>query len=44
MLYFRFSLLHWNVKDLLQKRGIEVSHETARYWWHRFGPVFAAEI
>jgi putative transposase len=21
-----------------------VSHETIRFWWHRFGPMFAAEI
>jgi len=21
-----------------------VSHETVRFWWHRFGPIFAAEI
>jgi putative transposase len=42
MLYIRFSLLHWNVK-IAPKRGIEVSR-AARYWWHRFGPVFAAEI
>ncbi len=21
-----------------------MSHETVRYWWHRFGPMFAAEI
>jgi putative transposase len=21
-----------------------VSHETVRYWWNRFGPIFAAEI
>ena len=21
-----------------------ISHETVRFWWHRFGPMFAAEI
>ena len=21
-----------------------MSHETVRYWWNRFGPIFAAEI
>ncbi|MDF0604026.1 DDE-type integrase/transposase/recombinase, partial [Psychromarinibacter sp. C21-152] len=30
--------------DLLHERGIDVSHEAVRFWWHRFGPVFAAEI
>ena len=32
-----------NVEDLLHERGVEVSHETVRYWWNRFGPMFAAE-
>jgi len=25
-------------------RGGELSHETVRFWWHRFGPMFASEI
>ncbi len=24
-----------NVEDLLHERGIDVSHETVRYWWNR---------
>lgn len=44
MLYFRFSLSLRNVEDLLQERGIYVSHETIRFWWHWFGPLFASEI
>jgi transposase-like protein len=28
----------------LTERGIDVSHETVRLWWNRFGPMFAAEI
>ena len=40
----RFPLSLGNVEDLLHDRGIEVSHETVRYWWQRFGPAFAAEI
>ena len=44
MLYIRFSLSLRNVEDLLHERGIEISHETVRYWWNRFGPMFAAEI
>ncbi len=44
MLYVRFPLSLRNVEDLLHERGIEVSHETVRYWWLRFGPMFAAEI
>ncbi len=44
MLYVRFPLSLRNVEDLLHERGIEVSHETVRFWWNRFGPMFAAEI
>jgi len=44
MLYVRFPLSLRNVEDLLHERGVDVSHETVRYWWHRFGPKFAAEI
>ena len=44
MLYVRFPLSLRIVEDLLHERGIEVSHEAVRYWWHRFGPMFASEI
>jgi putative transposase len=44
MLYIRFPLSLRNVEDLLHERGIDVSHETIRFWWNRFGPMFAAEI
>ncbi|SDE47750.1 IS6 family transposase [Ruegeria marina] len=44
MMYVRFPLSLRNVEDLLHERGIDVSHEAVRFWWHRFGPMFAAEI
>ena len=44
MMYIRYPLSLRNVEDLLHERGIEISHETVRFWWHRFGPIFAAEI
>jgi putative transposase len=44
MLYVRFPLSLRNVEDLLHARGVDISHETVRYWWHRFGPMFASEI
>ena len=44
MMYVRFPLSLRNVEDLLHERGIEVSHETIRFWWNRFGPIFAGEI
>ncbi len=44
MMYVRFPLSLRNVEELLHKRGIEVSHESVRFWWNRFGPKFASEI
>jgi putative transposase len=44
MMYVRFPLSLRQVEDLLHERGIDVSHETVRAWWNRFGPMFAAEI
>jgi putative transposase len=44
MMYIRFPLSLRNVEDLLNERGIDICHETVRFWWHRFGPMFAAEI
>ena len=32
------------VEDIPLERGVDVRHETIRYWWNRFGPTFAAEI
>jgi transposase-like protein len=32
------------VKDLLDERGIDICHETVRFWWNRFGPLFAGDI
>src|SRR5258706_15691450 len=44
MMYVRFPLSLRNVEDLLHERGIDVSYETVRYWWNRFGPLFASQI
>ena len=44
MMYVRFPLSLRQVEDLLHERGVDISHETVRAWWNRFGPVFAAEI
>jgi hypothetical protein len=40
-MYVRFPLSLRNVEDLLHERGVDVSHETVRFWWNRFGPMFA---
>jgi putative transposase len=44
MLYIRFPLSLRQVEDILFERGIDICHETVRFWWNRFGPKFAAEI
>jgi hypothetical protein len=33
-----------NVEDLLAERGIDISHETIRFWWNRVDPTLAGEI
>lgn len=44
LMYVRFPLSLRNVEDLLFERGIDVCHETVRFWWNRFGPMFARDI
>ena len=44
MMHIRFPLSLRNVEDLLHERGADVSHETGRFWWNRFGPLMAREI
>lgn len=38
VMYYRYPLSLRIVEDLLHKRGIDICHETVRYWWNRFGP------
>ena len=44
MMYIRFPLSLRQVEDLLHERGIDITYETVRAWWNRFGPIFAAQI
>ncbi|HEV2364123.1 MAG TPA: IS6 family transposase [Caulobacteraceae bacterium] len=44
MMYVKFPLSLRNVEDLLAERGIDLCHEAVRFWWNRFGPMFAAGI
>jgi putative transposase len=44
LLYVKYPLSLRNVEDLLAERGIDISHTTVRYWWNRFGRLFAADI
>jgi len=44
MMYVKYPLSLRNVGDLLAERGIDICHETVRFWWNRFEPIFAGEI
>jgi putative transposase len=44
LLYVKYPLSLRDVEDLLAERGIDISHETMRYSWNRFGPLFAGDI
>jgi len=44
MMDVKYPLSLRNVQDLLAKRGIDICHEAVRFWWNRFGPMFAGEI
>jgi len=44
MMYIRFPLSLRNVEDILFQHGVDICPETVRFWWNRFGPMFAAEI
>ena len=44
MIYNRYPLSLRQVGYLLFERGIDICHETVRFWWNWFGPMFAAEI
>jgi putative transposase len=44
MMYIRYPLSLRQVEDLLFERRVDICHETVRFWWNRFGPMFAAEI
>ncbi len=44
LMYVRYPLSLRNVEELLFERGIDICHETVRFWWNRFGPLFAGDI
>jgi putative transposase len=44
IMYLKYPLSLRKVEDLLAERGIDISHETVRFWWNRFGPMFATEV
>jgi len=44
MMYVRYPLSLRQVEDLLSERGIDICHERVRFWWNRFGQMFAAKM
>jgi len=44
MFYVRYPLSYRQVEDTLHERGIDICHETVRFWIGRFGLKFASEI
>ena len=44
MCYVRYPLSFRQVEDILHERGIDISHETIRFWVERFGLKFSGEI
>ena len=44
MMYIRYPLSLRQVEDILFERWIDISHETIRFWWNRFGPMLANKI
>ncbi len=43
-LYYRSTLSHREIEDLLAERGINVTYEAIRLWCNRFGPKYAARL
>jgi putative transposase len=43
-LYYRFSLSHRDIEDMLAERGIIVSYEAIRMWCNKFGPQYARRL
>jgi putative transposase len=44
MMYVGYPLSLRQVEDLLSERGIDICHETVRFWWNRFGQMFATKV
>lgn len=44
MYYVRYPLSLRQVEDILYERGIDICHETIRYWWNKFGTKLSKEM
>lgn len=43
-LYLRFTLSYRDIEDLLAERGLDVSYETVRRWFGKFGLAYARRL
>jgi putative transposase len=43
-LYARFTLSYREIEEMLAERGVDVSYETIRSWFLKFGPGIAANL
>jgi putative transposase len=43
-LYARFTLSYRDVKDLLAERGLDISYESVRRWFLKFGTPIANNL
>jgi transposase-like protein len=43
-LYARFTLSYRDVEEMLAERGLDISYETVRRWFLKFGAVIAANL
>jgi putative transposase len=43
-MYARFTLSLRDVEELLAERGLDISYETVRRWFFKFGQVYARGI
>lgn len=44
MYYICYPLSLRQVEDILHERGIDICHETVRYWWNKFNTLFVKDI
>ncbi len=44
MYYVCYPLSLRQVEDILHERGIDICYETIRYWWNKFGNLFAKDL
>ncbi|MDG1783796.1 MAG: hypothetical protein P8H52_09370 [Porticoccaceae bacterium] len=42
--YYRFNLSHWDIEDLLEQRGVNVSYESLRCRCLKCGPKYPKQL